>query len=83
MEYAEVLHLLTLEKYRKIIEFLEINPNDGFSKTHLSKLLKIHRNTITKYVEKLYQLGLLLKEKSSNRTLYSLNMKTYKNIKPS
>ena len=81
LKYTEALHLLTREKYKKIINFLEININTGFSKTHLSKLLKIHRNTITKYVEKLYQLGLILKEKSSNRTLFSLNMKVYKNLK--
>ena len=68
----EILHIILREKCKKIIQYLKQN-NDGYSKNYLSKELKIHFNTISKYIEKLEEFGLLLKKELSNMTLYFLN----------
>jgi len=68
----EILHIISREKCKKIIQYLNQN-NEGYSKNYLSKELQIHSNTISTYIEKLEEFGLLLKKELSNMTLYFLN----------
>ena len=68
----EILHIISREKCKKIIQYLNQN-NEGYSKNYLSKELKIHSSTISKYIEKLEEFGLLSKKELSNMTLYFLN----------
>ncbi len=68
----EILHIISREKCKKIIQYIKQN-NEGYSKNYLSKELEIHSNTISKYIEKLEEFGLLLKKELSNMTLYFLN----------
>ena len=79
-EYYEVLHFLALEKSKEIIEFLK-GIDKGITKTKLSEILKMHSNTIKKYIEKLEGFGLILSEKLSNKTLYSINMSKFNKLK--
>ncbi|MFX1394174.1 MAG: winged helix-turn-helix transcriptional regulator [Promethearchaeota archaeon] len=80
LEFTKILHFISRERYRKILEFFEGN-NKAISKSRLSKQLGIHRNTITKYVEKLCEIGILLKNVISNKTIYTLNVKFYKKVR--
>jgi predicted transcriptional regulator len=59
-------------KSKKIIDYLKVN-NDGITKTQLSNDLKMHPNTITKYLESLHEHDIIIREKISNKTLYFLN----------
>ncbi len=68
----EIFHIISREKCKRIIQYLKQN-NEGYSKNYLSKELKIHSNTISKYIEKLEEFGLLLKKELSNMTLYFLD----------
>ncbi|TFG11137.1 MAG: HTH domain-containing protein [Promethearchaeota archaeon] len=68
----EILHIISREKCKRIIQYLKQN-NEGYSKNYLSNELNIHSNTISKYIEKLEEFGLLLKKELSNMTLYFLN----------
>lgn len=65
-------YFISKEKSKKIIEYLKIN-NFGITKTHLSMDLGIHHNTISKYLENLEELNLIIKKKTSKKTLYFLN----------
>jgi predicted transcriptional regulator len=62
---------ITLEKSKKIINFLRIS-NTGTSKSRLSKELKMHPNTISKYLGILQKFNLILEEKIDNTILYFL-----------
>ncbi len=75
----EILAFLSKEKSKKIIMYL-MKHQDGFSKTHLSRELKMHSTTVSNYVEKLEENGILLKKKLSNKTLYFLNERYYYEI---
>ncbi len=59
------------KKSQEILTYLKIN-NGGFTKTHLAKALKMHTYTITKYLNKLEEIGAIYSKKSSNKTLYLL-----------
>jgi len=65
------LYLTSKEKSKEIINYLKIN-NFGITKNKLSKDLKIHRNTIGKYVKSLEEFNIISKEKISNQILYFL-----------
>lgn len=78
-EDEKVIHLLTREKCKKIIEYLKIN-GEGVTKNQLHEMTKLHPNTITKYVDKLDEFGLLKSEVSSNKILYYLNMDYFKEL---
>ena len=69
----EILHIISREKCKEIIQYIVKQNNEGYSKNYLSKELKIHFNTISKYIEKLEEFGLLLKKELPNMTLYFLN----------
>ncbi|MFX0070027.1 MAG: winged helix-turn-helix transcriptional regulator [Candidatus Hermodarchaeota archaeon] len=78
-EYDNLYYLFSKEKSRKILSYLKENP-EGATKTRLSRELKIHSTTISKYVKKLEKTKLLLKKSSSNKVIYFLNEKFYYSI---
>ncbi|KKM68071.1 hypothetical protein LCGC14_1464530, partial [marine sediment metagenome] len=45
----------------------------GITKTQLSKELKMHSTTISKYLKVLAQFGIIFKKKMSKRLIYFLN----------
>ena len=63
------LYLISKEKCKRIINYLKIN-NFGITKSHLSRDLNIHRNTIEKYVNSLEEFNIITKTKRSNQVLY-------------
>ena len=75
-EQQELLHFLSRDKYNRIIEYLRMY-TEGATKTHLSKQLGMHPNTIKKYMKKLEEFKLLTHKKLSNKTLYFLNEDFY------
>ncbi|MFX1371856.1 MAG: hypothetical protein ACFFCE_08345 [Promethearchaeota archaeon] len=68
---ARFLHFMGRERTLKIIYYLKKKPN-GSSKYRISKDLKMHPNTVTKYIQKLEDLDILSRKKLSNKTLYIL-----------
>ena len=75
-ETDEIYHILSRDKCNKIIQFLKEN-NEGYSKNYLSKELNIHPNTVSKYIDRLDEFGLLIKKELPNMTLYFLNERYY------
>jgi len=71
-EYFKILHLISRDKGSKIIEFLKDN-QEGYTKTFLSEELKMHINTVKKYIETFEVSGLIQKKDLFNKTLYFLN----------
>ena len=65
-------YLTSKEKSRKIIEYLK-NFDYGITKTQLSKELKMHINTISKYLEMFEQIDIIFKKKISKRIIYFLH----------
>lgn len=62
---------VSLKKSKLIIKYLKSN-NIGISKTKLSKTLNIHINTVSKYLDNLVQVNLIIEEKIDNQVLYFL-----------
>ena len=62
---TDKLYLTSKEKCKRIINYLKIN-NFGITKTHISRELNIHRNTIDKYINSLEKFNLIKKAKISN-----------------
>jgi predicted transcriptional regulator len=71
-----IFHTITREKCRKIIELLKIHKN-GLRINQISKELKMHYNTITKYLDKLDEFNLLIRDKVNTAKTFSLNYKNY------
>ncbi len=65
------IYYISNEKCKSIIDYLRINDH-GITKTKLSKNLSMHLNTISKYLDGLEKIDLLVKKKLSNKTLYFL-----------
>jgi predicted transcriptional regulator len=61
----------SLEKSKIIIHYLR-NNNIGITKTRLSKALKMHINTLSKYLNILANINLVIEEKIDNKLLYFL-----------
>lgn len=70
-ENAKILHFMGRERTLKIINYLKKNPN-GSPKYRISKDLKMHQNTVSKYILKLEELEILLRKNLPNKTLYFL-----------
>ena len=64
-------YFLRREKSQKIISTLN-NERDGMTKTALSRTLNMHFNTVEKYLKALQEIGVIIKEKMGNKTLYSI-----------
>jgi predicted transcriptional regulator len=71
-ENVKIIYITAREKSKKIIEYLK-NNDIGVTKTHLSKKLGMHPNTIKKYLNFLEEFNVIFKEKLSKKTLYFLN----------
>lgn len=76
------LYFTSKEKSKKIINYLNIN-DFGVSKTRLSKDLKIHHNTIEKYIKSLEEFNTIYKEKIAKKILYFLKETQPKKAKKS
>ena len=74
------MHLLKREKSRKIVDYI-YEHNEGVTKNFLSKELQMHRNTLTKYLDKFEDSGLLIKKELSNKSLYYLDEDMYDSLK--
>lgn len=74
--FDELYYFISKEKSQIIISFLIKNP-EGTTKTRISRELKIHPKTTSKYINSLEVLNLLLKKKESKKTLYFLNESLY------
>jgi len=64
-------YYISLGKSKMIIHYLQHN-NIGITKTKLSKVLKMHLNTLSRYINLLEKLNVILEEKIDNRVLYFL-----------
>ena len=71
-EGVKISYFTSKEKSKKIIDYLKSN-NEGTTKTRLSEVLRMHPNTISKYLDSLLKYQIINKEKMSNKTLYFLN----------
>ena len=69
---SKFAYITSQEKGKKIIEYLRQN-DFGLSKSQLSKELKMHPNTISKYLKMLEQFNVIIKKKVSKRVIYFLN----------
>ncbi|MGQ4876092.1 MAG: winged helix-turn-helix transcriptional regulator [Promethearchaeota archaeon] len=78
-EYDEIYFLLSKKKSKEIINFL-IKQENGATKTAISRVLKMHTNTVSKYIKKLENNGILKKIEQKDRTFYHLNYSLYRKI---
>lgn len=69
---SKFAYITSKEKGKKIIDYLRQN-DSGFSKSQLSQELKMHPNTISKYLKMLEQFNVIVKKKVSKRVIYFLN----------
>ncbi len=72
-------YTLSNKKIREIINYIKLN-QDGCYKTQICKDLNMHSSTVSKYIQKLENLGILIQKKYSNKTLYFLNEKIENHI---
>jgi predicted transcriptional regulator len=75
---SKFAYITSKDKSKKIINYLK-NNDFGVTKTQLSKNLKIHPNTISKYLELLEQFNVVVIKKASKRVIYFLNDTILKN----
>ncbi len=78
-ENDELYYLFSKKKSRRILIFLKENP-EGATKTRLSRELKIHSTTISKYIKKLEKTNLILKKRTPNKIIYFLNEEFYYSV---
>lgn len=72
----KIFHTISKDKCMKIIEFLKMNKK-GCTKYQIAKVLHMHYNTITKYLNKLEEFNLLSRKKESNKELLFLNISNF------
>ncbi len=78
---SKFAYITSKDKSKKIINYLK-NNDFGITKTQLSKSLKMHPNTISKYLKLFEQFNIVVKKKVSKRVIYFLSdvyMKNYLN----
>ena len=66
-----ITHFLSRNKSKQILSF--ISKNEGVTKYKISKELGMHQTTISKYVLKFEEFGLIYSKKYSNKVLYFLS----------
>jgi predicted transcriptional regulator len=71
IDNMKLKYFKTKEKSQKIISFMK-NDNIGISKTNLSQELKMHMNTLAKYLNLLEKFNVIVKKKIDNNYLYFL-----------
>lgn len=72
--------IISKEKCSKIIEFLKKSKH-GSTKNQISKEMKVHYNTITKYLESLEKFNLLIRKIVNNKEILLLNNEAIREIK--
>lgn len=75
----KILHTISKDKCMNIIEFLILN-NKGCTKYRIAKVLHMHYNTITKYLNKLEEFNLLIRKKDGNKECLFLNVINFKKL---
>ncbi|MHA1986456.1 MAG: winged helix-turn-helix transcriptional regulator [Promethearchaeota archaeon] len=75
---SKFAYLTSKDKSKKIINYLK-NNDFGITKTQLSKNLRIHPNTISKYLKALEKFDVVVKKKVLKRVIYFLNESFLKN----
>ena len=74
----ETYFFLRKDKVKRIIELLKNNnANSGLSPTRMSKQLKMHYNTIRKYLNILYKIGIIKLFAKNNQKKYFLDLENY------
>ena len=63
--------VISKKKSQEIIEYLRNNAG-GITKTQLKKTLSMHHNTITRYIDELEDINLIIKKEVGKRELYFL-----------
>ena len=72
LEEVIVKYFTSKKKSREILQYLKEN-NWGISKTKISRELKMHSNTISRYLGQLEELKLIKKEQINKKNFYFLN----------
>ncbi len=78
-ENDELFNIISREKCMKIISFLHKN-NKGYTKNQIAKLLNMHYNTTTKYLNEIDKFNLLIKKQANKTEYIYLNENYYKSI---
>ncbi|MFX1573722.1 MAG: hypothetical protein ACFFB0_13310 [Promethearchaeota archaeon] len=74
-----IFHIISKEKCVRIIELLKSN-NNGVTKYQISKQLRMHYNTIVKYLDNLDAFNLLIRKENNNREYFFLNTMNFENL---
>jgi len=74
-----IFHTISKDKCMRIIEFLKKNEK-GCSKYQIVKVLRMHYNTITNYLNKLEKFNLLIRKKDLNKDYLFLNDANFKKL---
>ena len=73
-EVVKSRFIISKKKSQEIINYLRIN-NNGLTKTQIKKGLSMHHNTLTKYIDDLEEINIIIKKKIGKSIIYSLNEK--------
>jgi len=71
-----IIYLISKDKCKEILDFLKDN-QEGMTRYQISEQLNMHSTTVTKYTDKLHEIGILAKKSLSNKTLFFLNNEIY------
>ncbi|MFX1477097.1 MAG: hypothetical protein ACFFCI_03095 [Promethearchaeota archaeon] len=72
LKRSKYAYFSSKEKSKQIIIYLK-NNDIGITKSQISADLKIHSNTVSKYLDFLEKIEIIIKKTYSNKTLYFLN----------
>ncbi|KKL20296.1 hypothetical protein LCGC14_2456870 [marine sediment metagenome] len=72
LKHSKLKYFTSKDRSKRIIEYLKIN-DIGITKTKISADLKIHFNTMSKYLDFLEKLNVIIKKNLSKKILYFLN----------
>ncbi|MHA2008734.1 MAG: hypothetical protein ACXABO_16150 [Promethearchaeota archaeon] len=78
LKNSKLKYITSKEKSKLIIDYFRKN-DFGITKTQLSKDLRMHPNTVTKYLKSFEQLNIVKKKKVSKRIIYFLNERYMEN----
>ncbi|MFX1365398.1 MAG: hypothetical protein ACFFCE_11715 [Promethearchaeota archaeon] len=79
-ENDKLFQIISKEKGLSIIRFLRKN-KQGYNKSQIAKSLHMHYNTVTKYLNEIDKLNLLIKKRVNNTEYLYLNKSIYNSIK--
>lgn len=69
LKRIKLYYYLNNEKSQKIIQFLKIN-RSGCSKAQILSQLDMHPKTVTKYIDSLLEIGVIMKESAFHKDIY-------------